>query len=422
MPSPAELYDTWTYKTTQLFPDIKFPKQRSSTKDTYNYLISQNTKFEFMEKAIELNPFNTSHFAWIDFGVCHVVKSQETLDKLYTFSKSSLRDKMLAFPGCWNRKLSDEFIWQIDFRPYWRFCGGFFVGDRESILDFTNCYRTYYKKFLQDKKILVWDVNIWTWMEYNNYFKPEFYESTHDDSMLIIPSHYLKIVACLTTIPPRFSGCIKTIKSLINQVDHIYISVCKNYKRFGEMTIPDFKAEFSNDVKDKITIIESADYGSATKYLGCLKTVPQFTWMFFCDDDQEYHPDLISKMKKSVTSIGVYQNRYNIVKNGSGGIIHGYVGNLFHHSLLKYLYNFDLPECAMFADDQWMSIYCHLNDIKIFPTTIENYSDIYNSLTNGHEHIGDSPLAFSYDRQVLVKELELYFNLTFQSNGSIINL
>lgn len=190
--SPYEIYDTWTYKTTKLFPDIKLPEIRSSIKDTYNYLISQNSKFEFMEKAIQINPFNASHFSWIDFGICHIINSQKTLDKLYSFSESSLKDKIFAIPGCWDKNLSDNFINEIFIRPYWRFCGGFFVGDKDSILDFVNCYRTYYTKFLQDKKILAWEVNIWTWMEYNNYLKPEFYEANHNDSMLLIPSYFLK--------------------------------------------------------------------------------------------------------------------------------------------------------------------------------------------------------------------------------------
>ena len=59
--------------------------------------------------------------------------------------------------------------------------------------------------------------------------------------------------------------------------------------------------------------------------------------MFICDDDQEYKSNLIQNMLNNINKLGVYQNRYNIVKHGSGGIIHGYVGNLIHSSLLENL-------------------------------------------------------------------------------------
>ena len=65
-------------------------------------------------------------------------------------------------------------------------------------------------------------------------------------------------------------------------------------------------------------------------------------------------------MLNNLNKIAIYQNRYNIVKNGSGGIIHGYVGNLIHSSLLENLKSFDLPDIARYVDDQWLSIFCFL--------------------------------------------------------------
>ena len=51
-------------------------------------------------------------------------------------------------------------------------------------------------------------------------------------------------------------------------------------------------------------------------------------------------------------------------KKGSGGFIHGYVGNLVNRECLHPLQTFPLPECAYHVDDQWMSIYYFLNNIK----------------------------------------------------------
>jgi hypothetical protein len=43
-------------------------------KDTTLYIVLNNNKFDFMERAIELNPFQSSHFLWMDFGINHVAK------------------------------------------------------------------------------------------------------------------------------------------------------------------------------------------------------------------------------------------------------------------------------------------------------------------------------------------------------------
>jgi Bacterial protein of unknown function (HtrL_YibB) len=47
--------------------------------ETPHYIILNNNKFHFMEKAIEKNPFGSSHFIWIDFGINHVAKSPEKI-------------------------------------------------------------------------------------------------------------------------------------------------------------------------------------------------------------------------------------------------------------------------------------------------------------------------------------------------------
>jgi len=47
--------------------------------ETPHYIIINNNKFHFMEKAIEKNPFGSSHFIWIDFGINHVAKSPEKI-------------------------------------------------------------------------------------------------------------------------------------------------------------------------------------------------------------------------------------------------------------------------------------------------------------------------------------------------------
>jgi hypothetical protein len=254
-------------------------------------------------------------------------------------------------------------------------------------------------------------------LEKNKYFYPEGWPAGHNDTIIKIPSEYLKTVVCLTAIPPRFARCKETIRSLLNQTDHIYLSVSRYYNRFGLCNLPDFSND--SDLKDKVTVIETIDYGPATKYLGALSKIPDNYWVIFCDDDQVYKSNLIYKMKQSINLIGAYQNAFNIVIQGSGGIIHGYVGNMFHRSILNNLRTFDLPVCSKFVDDQWMSIYCFLNDIEIYPTSVNYYSEIYKVLRNGYEQIGEAPLAALGNRDIKVAELAKYFKIQFEANGKI---
>ena len=103
----------------------------------YNFLVLMNAKIEFVTKAMEINPFGTNHFAWIDFSVCHVIQNDSSLKRLYTFSRSALKESMLVFPACWSRIYADRNIDKLYSKVCWRFCGGFFIGDKQSLLDFS---------------------------------------------------------------------------------------------------------------------------------------------------------------------------------------------------------------------------------------------------------------------------------------------
>ena len=43
------------------------------------YIVLNNNKFHFLEKAIELNYFQSTHFVWLDFGINHVAKDPEII-------------------------------------------------------------------------------------------------------------------------------------------------------------------------------------------------------------------------------------------------------------------------------------------------------------------------------------------------------
>ena len=437
----TNLEDTETYKIINK-TNPKLPTNITDYHDTLNFLILMNSKSEFVYNASLLNPFNTSHFSWIDFSIFHMINNIEHVTyQLHLFGNSTLKSPMMLFPSCWSLEQSKQYIYNITTYVFWRFCGSFFIGDKLSIQNMHNLMITNLPNFIKHKgtNFIAWEVNIWAWLEINYDWKLDTYIADHNNTILDIPKEYISVNASLTSIPSRFDKCKLTIDSLITQVDHIYLNLCNTYTRFKEFnsnnSVPSYLLK-EEPYKSKLTITFGKDYGPATKYLGALDYISNSQWIFFCDDDQEYHPNLISKMLNNISTnnitinnitinniskFGIYQNRYNIVKNGSGGIIHGYVGNLMHRSLLNELPTFDLPDLAKYVDDQWMSIYCHLQNISIYPSGIEEYKDIFSVLENGNEKIGKDSLAGLQNRDNKIKELEKYYNIKFIENGKIIN-
>jgi hypothetical protein len=226
-----------------------------------------------------------------------------------------------------------------------------------------------------------------------------------------------KVAASITTIPSRINKeCKLALQSLIDQkhinLEKIYLVVSHHYKRFGDLDpLPDYLQQ--EPFKSKVQVVYYDDVGSPSKYLGALEHVSQDTWLFVGDDDQEYHPTLISRMLHNVKKPGLYQNRYeNIKELTSGGYVHGFVGNLTHRSALNRLIHFPIPECARRADDQWMSIYCMKNRIPVFKSGIEDFSDIFKTTEDGHEkQTAADALSDLGDRAELVRKLEEFFKV-----------
>ena len=368
------------------------PTQRTSYHDTKHFLCLMNAKTELVVRAMKTG--TTSHYAWIDFNVVHVFRDvTRTLSYLSMLGQTRLRDRCLLIPGCWGPGTFTD-------RVNWRFCGGFFVGDRQSLLDFHTAHQTAYRALPH----LTWEVNTWARADIPGL---TWYPGDHTDSLVRIPPEFMVTVASLTTIPPRFeTDCRLAVASIAPQVDQVFLSVPDAYARFPMRELPAWMSD--------VQLCRGEDKGPASKYLGALDRIPKGAWVFIGDDDQEYQPDLIERMKRGINAMGVYQNHFfSIREKTSGGMIHGYVGLLIHESLLRKLSDFPLPEAARFVDDQWMSAYCCTHGIRIFPTSAEPYAEIFKVLQNGHEKLGCESLSGLQTRDERVQELSRILGVVF---------
>lgn len=176
--------DDSTFITT----GYSLPKNRNISKDTDRYMVLMNSKIEYIKKAIDINPFSSDYFAWFDFGLAHVFKNDNSTE-LKFLSNFSYTKTFLAMPGCLTYKVGD--VNHLKNQIAWRFCGGFFIGDKNTLIDFYNVSITRFHEFLSLTQTLVWEVNYWAWLEANNFITPIWYHADHNDTIIYVPHDVL---------------------------------------------------------------------------------------------------------------------------------------------------------------------------------------------------------------------------------------
>ena len=182
--------------------EVTLPRDRNMNKDSMNYLLLMNSKTEFIQKAIQIDKWKTEHFAWIDYSLFYIVKNQSSVShymKQWT-NMYFLEKSYLMMPGCWTQKPD----WNMDRilnYPCWRFCGGFFIGSKDRLLDFHESAQSHFYDFVKENKALTWEVNYWSWLEQTNKINPTVYFADHDDSILRIPmqSYVIPLAAVYET-------------------------------------------------------------------------------------------------------------------------------------------------------------------------------------------------------------------------------
>jgi len=175
-------------------PEYRLPTNRNIGKDQAKYSIVINSKTEFMTDTVRQNPWNSTHFAWIDFNITYVFRNKEnTLEFIrWMANQTYIQPECFAIAGCepWYAYRNQE-ITDLTESIYWRFCGGFFLGDASSIQRFHQLYLNYFPWFLREYHTLVWEVNFWAWLEVNTDWKITWYPADHDDRIVCsIPAEF----------------------------------------------------------------------------------------------------------------------------------------------------------------------------------------------------------------------------------------
>ena len=169
---PFTLEETLAYATA---PN-GLPEVRNVPHDTRNFLTMINAKTEFVKRAILSGLHSSTHYAWIDFSIAHVFRNPDTPRILPQLASRTFPDRCMYVPGCTGKA---TFLSNVN----WRFCGGFFLGDKQSLLEFHDIHCLVFPRL----PILTWEVNVWACLEACGW-TPTWVAADHNDSIICIPS------------------------------------------------------------------------------------------------------------------------------------------------------------------------------------------------------------------------------------------
>ena len=156
IPITKESMELYTYKNDILNSVIT----DNPLKDTIDYRLLICSKTEFVRKAIELNPFHTDQFVWIDFGIQHVCSDKSLFRESVQSSFHTSFDQV-RIGNIWNTNL--HFVNKEDIYNHiaWYFAGGVFGGSKSKLLEFDSLVKQKCIQIIQEKHTLMWEVNVW---------------------------------------------------------------------------------------------------------------------------------------------------------------------------------------------------------------------------------------------------------------------
>jgi hypothetical protein len=152
-------------------------------KDTIEYMFTQCNKTDWIKKAIDLNPFHTDNFIWVDFGIKHMstCSDEEFVEKINNLNNKSYSNVRIC--SIWD--LEPTYIYDIYKDIIWRFAGSIFGGNKYALLVFHEKMKEKCLEIIHTKNTIMWEVNIWylIYLENKELFN-HYTSNNHDDSVI----------------------------------------------------------------------------------------------------------------------------------------------------------------------------------------------------------------------------------------------
>lgn len=212
------------FKTTYFYKDILRLENLQTQFNIINgemnhetplYIILNNNKFDCIDKTIELNPFNSSHFIWMDFGINHVAENTEFIYKWIHNVPDNIKQMCI-----------NPFIENIDFKEYFRFiyhnmAGGLFSGSANNMKKYSELFKNKTEEIYNQNWYQI-DEAVMTMVYREN---PELFDLFYGDYKGII-SNYLEPIHNIDLI---LNGSQKCINANLTKQAYNILCYCNKY-------------------------------------------------------------------------------------------------------------------------------------------------------------------------------------------------
>ena len=230
--------ETYFYKDLSKITELQqtfFIRNGDLIHETPLYVILNNNKFCFLEKTIELNPFNSSHFIWMDFGINHVAKDPEYIHEWIT----KVPDKIKQL--CIN-----PYIENIEPKTYFEniyhnCAGGLFSGSKENMLNYIGLFKEKTEEIYREDWYQI-DEAVMAMVQRENYELFDFFYGDYEG----IISNYLKPLHSMWLINSNIEKCLR-----LNNTKYLYnilIYLDSYFVEEGHQNNSDFYNYITNNI------------------------------------------------------------------------------------------------------------------------------------------------------------------------------
>ena len=247
-----DLKDTYFYKYLDQIGELqkKYTIYNGDLNhETPLYIILNNNKFCFMEKAVENNPFNSSHFVWCDFGINHVALDY---DKIHEWILS-VPDKIKQL--CINPYIENINDKDMFHNIYHHTAGGLFSGSSENLLKYSTLFKNKIDQIYSEDWYQI-DEAIMTIVQKEN---PDLFDLFYGDYQGIISNYF----SPFHNIELILIGIEKALNYNNNKLAYNILNYCHSYftnnidsseiyKYIYQRLIVDY---YNNDTKLKLEVI-----------------------------------------------------------------------------------------------------------------------------------------------------------------------
>ena len=151
--------------------------------ETPLYIIANNNKFDCIDKTLQLNPFKSKHFVWIDFGINHVAQNTEKIHE-WIFN---IPDKIKQL--CINPYLEKDDPKTFFQYIYHHTAGGLFSGSVENMRKYSRLFKAKTEQIYREDWYQL-DEAVMTMIQREN---PEMFDLYYGDYQGIVSNYHSPI-------------------------------------------------------------------------------------------------------------------------------------------------------------------------------------------------------------------------------------